>query len=76
MSERISQRERMSASLETVRPSSGWLLLFLGTLAGLALSIPLAHLLLGDTVVDAAHFPKLFAGGFPNAAPMTPFCGA
>ena len=50
MSERISQRERMSASLETVRPSSGWLLLFLGTTVGLALSIPLAYLLLGDTV--------------------------
>jgi|GEM_PF-4865108 len=50
MRERISQRERMSASLEAVRPSGGWTLVVLSVLAGLLLSIPLAHFLLGESV--------------------------
>lgn len=50
MSERISQRERMSASIESVRPSNGWLLMFVAALVGLAVSIPLAHFLLGDSL--------------------------
>lgn len=55
MSERISQRERMSASIESVRPSNGWLLVFLSLIAGLAISIPLAHVLLGDSIQYVAR---------------------